>query len=338
LGVLIVNASTVMHLNETAAEYAFHFIHNTPADEVVALLSAKYDASLQLIEDDYLRTTNRILSMIETPDLDPVTFFDFNRRLPYSGAISAPYRLDIALTYSLPEGVSPHFAPQRQVERELSKQEWIKVLDLAWQFGIPHIVFTGGEPTLRADLPDLIAHAEYLGQVSGLLTDGQKLVDSVYLHSLLSTGLDHIMILLNPDDPGDWQAIKIASEADIFAAVHLTLTPENSPSASALLERLASLGVPAVSLTASTIDLKDSLSRLRDKAATLGMSLVWDLPVPYSVHNPVAWEMQEVHPIPTGAGRAWLYVEPDGDVFTTQGGRKLGNILADSWQDIYNLK
>jgi MoaA/NifB/PqqE/SkfB family radical SAM enzyme len=44
------------------------------------------------------------------------------------------------------------------------------MLDRLWQLGIPHIVFTGGEPTLRPDLPDLIAHAERNGQIAGLNT------------------------------------------------------------------------------------------------------------------------------------------------------------------------
>ena len=38
-----------------------------------------------------------------------------------------------------------------------------------------------------------------------------------------------------------------------------------------------------------------------------------------------------------GAGRAWLYVEPDGDVLRSQGmpGKILGNILRDNWETIY---
>jgi len=61
------------------------------------------------------------------------------------------------------------------VDRELNTSEWITILDKSWNAGIPHIIFTGGEPTLREDLPELIMHAEALGQVSGLLTDGLRL-------------------------------------------------------------------------------------------------------------------------------------------------------------------
>ena len=42
--------------------------------------------------------------------------------------------------------------------------------------------------------------------------------------------------------------------------------------------------------------------------------------------------------IPEGAGRAWLYVEPDGDVLPSQGnsGKVLGNLLRDEWKMIYS--
>ena len=69
----------------------------------------------------------------------------------------------------------------KRVDRELTTDEWFSILDKAWQFGIPHVTFTGGEATLRDDLVDLIARAEKNGQVCGLLTDGLKLADKNYL-------------------------------------------------------------------------------------------------------------------------------------------------------------
>jgi MoaA/NifB/PqqE/SkfB family radical SAM enzyme len=40
--------------------------------------------------------------------------------------------------------------------------------------------------------------------------------------------------------------------------------------------------------------------------------------------------------IPEGAGKAWLYVEPDGDVLPSQGNSEkiLGNLLRDEWTKI----
>ena len=51
--------------------------------------------------------------------------------------------------------------------------------------------------------------------------------------------------------------------------------------------------------------------------------------------NPVALETQE-DTIPSGAGRAWLYLEPDGDVLPSQGvNQVLGNMLRDPWAQIW---
>jgi hypothetical protein len=44
-GVLIVNASTVLHLNETAAEFAYHIIQHTPENEVADVVSRRYNVS-----------------------------------------------------------------------------------------------------------------------------------------------------------------------------------------------------------------------------------------------------------------------------------------------------
>jgi hypothetical protein len=83
--------------------------------------------------------------------------------------------------------------------------------------------------------------------------------------------------------------------------------------------------------------LRESYETLRNKAAELGLTIKFDLPVPYSADNPVAYETLEDQ-IPEGAGKAWLYVEPDGDVLPTQGrvDQVLGNFLRDEWKTIYS--
>ena len=102
------------------------------------------------------------------------------------------------------------------------------------------------------------------------------------------------------------------------------------------LERLEKLGVKSLSLTIIDHSLQDMFNTLRNKAAESGLTLRFDLPVPYSVYNPVAYETQEDEP-PQGAGKAWLYVEPDGDVLPAQGmgDKVLGNLLTDPWSKIY---
>jgi len=334
-GILILNASTILHLNPTAAEYAFHFIKGTEPAEAAKQVAARYRISKGTALEDFNDFVDRIQTLISTPDLDPVSFLNFELAQPHSADLSAPLRLDCALTYRLPEKTQAEYAPTKRVDRELTTDEWKSIMDIAWRAGIPHITFTGGEATLRDDLPDLIAHAEHNGQVCGLLTDGLKLADKEYFELLLQTGLDHILFMLQPENKKSWAALEIIMPQDIFVTVHLTLNKDTIKKAEETLERLAELEVRSLSLTLADESLHEIYNSLRDRAAELGLTIKFDLPVPYSAYKPVTLETQEDE-IPEGAGRAWLYVEPDGDVLPAQGmaDKVLGNLLKDEWNEI----
>lgn len=333
-GVLILNAATVLHLNPTAAEYAYHFIKGSAPEEAGKEVASRYRVPKPAAIKDYNDFADRIQMLLTTHNLDPVSYLDFERVAPHSTDLTAPLRLDCALTYRLPPGNQAEYAPTKRVERELTTAEWISILDKAWLVGIPHVTFTGGEATLRDDLPDLIARAEKNGQVCGLLTDGLKLADKKYLEMLLQTGLDHLLFMLQPDNDLSWQALETILSEDLFITVHLTITKENLQKAPEFIERLGKLGVKSLSLTLSDAQLPGT--GLQNKAAALGMTLKYDLPVPYSADHPVAMETEEDN-IPAGAGKTWLYIEPDGDVLPAQGmaDKVLGNFLRDPWEKIY---
>lgn len=337
-GLLILNASTVLHLNPTAAEYAFHFIKGTAPEEAAKQISTRYRISKALALEDYVDFVDRLHTLIATPDLDPVSFLDFDLVAPHSADLTAPLRLDCALTYRLPANTQAEYAPTKRVDRELTTDEWLAILDKAWTVGIPHVTFTGGEATLRDDLPVLINQAEKNGQVCGLLTDGLKLTDKKYLDLLLQTGLDHILFMLQPNNEDSWAALETIMPEDIFVTVHLTLNTTNAQNAEATLTRLAQINVQSLSLTIVDDSLRDQYAALRNQAADLGLTLKSDLPVPYSADNPVSFETLEDN-IPNGAGKVWLYVEPDGDVLPTQGqaDKVLGNFLKDDWKKIYHF-
>jgi organic radical activating enzyme len=335
-GVLIINASTVLHLNQTAAEFAYHIIRQTPEAEVIRLVTDRYRVTPEEAKKDLRNFTERIRTLNEIPDLDPITFLGMERSEPYSGALSAPYRLDCALTYHLENGAMKGVTPMERVKRELLTDEWAVILKKAWEAGVPHVVFTGGEPTLRPDLPEIIQKAEELGQVTGLITSGLQLTNTAYLHRLLASGLDHVMIVLDPQEEQAWEGLRDTLVEDIFVTVHLTITHDNAGEAVALVEKLGSLGVKSISLSAESGELLAALNAARQKTAALNMELVWDLPVPYSAQNPVTLEQQEEAEPPRGAGSAWLYLEPDGDVLPAQGElRVLGNLLSDDWDAIW---
>jgi MoaA/NifB/PqqE/SkfB family radical SAM enzyme len=214
------------------------------------------------------------------------------------------------------------------------------IIDKSWQVGIPHLIFTGGEPTLRDDLLDILAHAEINGQVTGLLTNGLRLADSAYFEQLVRTGLDHVMVVLNPDLKQSWQALEDICRDDLFTAVHLTITPQNKAKIPGWIIHLADMKANGLSLSASESSLATNLAAAREQSANLGLELVWDLPVPYSSVNPVSLEIaagEHTEELKSeGAGKAWLYIEPDGDVLPAQGiNTVLGNLLTDPWESIW---
>ena len=342
-GLLIINASTVLHMNQTATEYVYHIVNQTDKEQAVQSIRSRYKASQEQIEADFAEIQTQIENLIVTPDLEPVTFLDMERHVPYSDEVSAPYRMDCALTYQVSDGTDLDIEPQKRVDRELTTEEWKTIIDKGWQAGIPHIIFTGGEPTLHDDLPELLQHAENNGQVTGLLTDGIKLKDNAYLKSLLDAGLDHTMVILQPTKEESWESLTSFTywseimDEDIFVAAHLTITNENKDKIEEIIQRLGTTGIAALSLSANSPELNATLQEAQNLVYQQDLELIWELPVPYSGTNPIAVEFEtddeEEHP--SGAARGWLYVEPDGDVLPTQGiNQVLGNMLTDQWEQI----
>lgn len=335
-GLLIINARTTLHLNQSAAEYAYYHIHSASEENVVSQMMQRYNTQREIVLNDYHQFLDTIDALSQTEDLDPQTYLGVDRYDPYSKEISAPYRLDCALTYRMNEDGPTNTAPTDRVKRELLTEEWKQILSKSWDAGIPHVVFTGGEPTLRPDLPELVAHCQQLGQVSGLITDGYNLTNHDYMHNLLNAGLDHIMLVLDPREDQSWEAVLDVINEDIFITVHMTITSENNDEPFMVMDRLQKMGIKSISISGIHENLTNVVKQCGEYATQKGMALVWDLPVPYSNIHPVALELVEQQPV-SGAGKAWLYVEPDGDVLPAQGvQRLLGNLLADPWDTIWN--
>ncbi len=336
-GLLIINASTVLHLNQTATEYAYHLIKQSPRSEVLESIIKRYQISYIDAANDFDQFISRIETSITTPDLDPVTYLDFERSTPYIDFPVAPYRMDCALTYKLSNKDKFGLSPEDRVKQELSLDDWKLILEKAWTNGIPHVIFTGGEPTLRPDLIEIIILAEELGMVTGLATDGLKLSENDYLEKLLNSGLDHLLITFEPENEKSWKALRDIIPQDIHTTVHLTIEKSIVEDYIKIMDEFKKIGVENISLSFTNPDLENLVIDLRNKAAESGFNLDWDLPVPYSQFNPVSAEIASGDSIPAGAGKAWLYLEPDGDTLPAQGINKpLGNFLTDSWEWVWS--
>ncbi len=59
-------------------------------------------------------------------------------------------------------------------EQELTTEEWLSVLRQGRAMGAAQLGFSGGEPLVRQDLPELIAEARHLGYYSNLITSGAQ--------------------------------------------------------------------------------------------------------------------------------------------------------------------
>ncbi|WP_445403961.1 pyrroloquinoline quinone biosynthesis protein PqqE [Acinetobacter vivianii] len=87
-----------------------------------------------------------------------------------------------------------------QHKNELSTQEWCDVFDQARQMGAVQLGFSGGEPLVRQDLEQLVAHAHQQGFYTNLITSGMGLNEQ-RIAQLKQAGLDHIQISFQASDP-----------------------------------------------------------------------------------------------------------------------------------------
>jgi MoaA/NifB/PqqE/SkfB family radical SAM enzyme len=118
--------------------------------------------------------------------------------------IEAPMGLLLELTHRCPLRC-PYCSNPLALERgagELDTVTWLRVLEEAAGLAVLQAHFSGGEPTVRKDLPQLVAAAAGLGLYSNLITSGVFL-DGQRVAQLQEAGLDHIQISLQDVEPDD---------------------------------------------------------------------------------------------------------------------------------------
>jgi MoaA/NifB/PqqE/SkfB family radical SAM enzyme len=90
---------------------------------------------------------------------------------------------------------------QRKEERpELTTAELKSVIDQARWLGVFQIIFSGGEPLLREDIPELVRHARGKGILTRLNTNS-LLLDRETAAALKKAGLDQCALSLDDADP-----------------------------------------------------------------------------------------------------------------------------------------
>lgn len=290
----------------------------------------------------------------------------------YAPEMTAPHRMDLMVSAMEKDGawhcnqkcLHCYAAGQPMGETpELSTEQWKTVLETLRQANIPQVTFTGGEPTLREDLAELVEAAAWF--VTRLNTNGRLLTPQLCA-ALYQASLDSVQVTLYSAEGNihnqlvgvngfndTVQGIRNAVAAGLIVSVNTPLCSLNTHYAETL--RFAhSLGVryatcsgliPSGSAcgqesraTALTPEqLTDILRQAVDTAEELGMELDFTSP---------GWLDEEtlrslgLNLIPScGACLSNMAVTPDGKVVPCQSwlsDEPLGDLLHDDWADIWN--
>ena len=363
-GTLIVNANRVLHLNPTAALMAHLLLEGKNAQEIVQLVRKEYRVGAKQANQD-LSTFHLQLDNLLRPDgACAIHELDLESIMPFSARPSAPYRMDLAITYRCNNDCAHCYNARERNFPELTTGQWFKILDQLWALGVPHIVFTGGEATLRNDLPELIAHAEANGQITGLNTNARRLIDENYVQKLIDAGLDHVQITVESCDEAihdrmmrakgafkqTIQGLKNVLATRLYVMTNTTMLRTNVHTIPDTLDFLAELGVPTIGLNAliysglgMTVgtglherELQPILDMAVKKTSEQGQRLIWYTPTQYCNFDPTQSNLG------VKGCTASLYsmcIESNGSVLPCQSYYSpLGNILTDSWDSIWNHK
>ncbi len=290
----------------------------------------------------------------------------------YADKMSAPHRMDLMVS-AMTRGGAWHCnqkclhcyaAGQPMGEsRELTTAEWKDVLARLRAANIPQVTFTGGEPTLRGDLVELVDAAQWF--VTRLNTNGRLLTPQL-CRALAEASLDSVQVTLYAADaeahnalvgaPGfdeTVRGIRNAVDAGLIVSVNTPLCSLNRDYA-ATLRFAAALGVRYATCSGlipsggaegaesratrlSAEELTEILQSAVAAAHELSMELDFTSPgwLPEQTLRALG-----LHLIPScGACLSNMAVAPDGTVVPCQswlGGTALGNILTDDWPAIWD--
>jgi len=181
---LLVNANFAYHLNPTASLLAWLYLEGRTQDEATRALESSYRVRREAARGDVARLWADIDLLTATDGACPIHDADLEVVPPFSQPTSAPLRMDLALTYRCNDDCAHCYNARPRSFPEMPTEAWEQVLHKVRDIGVPHVCFTGGEATLRGDLPELTAHASSLGLITGLLTNGRRLSDGGYVEKL----------------------------------------------------------------------------------------------------------------------------------------------------------
>lgn len=289
----------------------------------------------------------------------------------YAPLMQAPHRMDLMVSAMTKNGswhcnqkcVHCYAAGQTlSDEAELTTEEWKKILDSCRSAGIPQVTFTGGEPTMREDLFELISYARWF--ISRLNTNGIRLTEE-YCRKLHEAELDSVQVTFYSADPAvhnrlvgapryeeTLAGIKNAVAEGLSVSINTPLCTLNRDY-NKTLHLLHELGV--IYVTCSGLITTGSATQPESEALQLRSEELEEIlrnAVSYCHENGMeiaftspGWLDEQVFeelniPSPScGACLSNMAVTPGGNVVPCQSwldDQPLGNILTDDWDTIWN--
>ncbi len=331
--------------------------------KIYPFLSSKYlTADIQTIMETFKRIAYRQELSAEIP------YMSISEYAPY---MKAPHRMDLMVS-AMAKDEKWHCNLQclhcyaagqiHSSESELQTSEWKEIIDRLREIGVPQVTFTGGEPTMRDDLIELIEHAAWF--VTRLNTNGIKLT-AEYCHALKAASLDSLQItfysynrdihnrLVGADGyERTVEGIKNALSLDMSVSVNTPLCKANEDYIGTL-KFLHEIGVRYVTcsglittgnaLKEESEDLqldKEKISEILRQAVNYcfenGMEISFTSPG--WVDESLCDELGIMTPT-CGACLSNMAVTPGGNVVPCQSWLSevpLGSILKDDWDKIWN--
>jgi len=149
-------------------------------------------------------------------------------------------------------------AKDQTFENELSFEEGKALIDDLAGFGVPVLLFSGGEPLVRKDLPDLAAYAVQKGMRAVISTNG-TLITQKMARTLKEIGLSYVGISLDGMEaindhfrgvPGAYnkamQGIRNSQEAGIKVGLRFTINKANVQEIPSIFDLLEEMDIPRV--------------------------------------------------------------------------------------------
>src|SRR5213594_1853457 len=249
---------------------------------------------------------------------------------------SRPYALLAELTYRCPLHCPYCSNPTHaRKDRELTTDEWNRVIREAAALGVLQIGFSGGEPLVRRDLAELVRAAREANLYTNLITSGIGLDDD-RVRALHDAGLDYIQLSFQSDNADLADEIagagahqrKLNAAAKIRAAgiplsLNFVIHRRNIDRLPEMIELSESLGAERVELAnvqfygwaflnrAALLPTQEQVTRAREIAMEAKARLAGKIDIFY-----VLPDYYETWPKPclSGWGQRYFTVNPTGDV------------------------